>query len=166
MQNNSYNSVKKYFSQLVENHNEIRSFVGFFNRELQHKEASRYGLPSPYLALFGYEIGLDGGKPNTVAVRKIQFAVMASGVPADDFEAQYAAIDRAEQLALSVLSRIQFDNNDKEHLLYNTFVKDSVRILPVELSNTAYGVEVYFHLKNPQNLTLNPDLWADVEKRC
>ncbi|MBS9766518.1 MAG: hypothetical protein KGV44_03120 [Flavobacteriaceae bacterium] len=67
---------------------------------------------------------------------------------------------------MSVLARLQFDNNNREHLLYNTFMKESVRILPVELSNTAFGVEVHFNLKNPQKLTVNPNDWEDIDKVC
>ncbi len=166
MENNSYIKIKDYFRNLVDNHKQINAFSGYFNRDLQNQEASYDGIASPYLALFKYQLGLEGQKQNTVAVRKVAFAVMFNNVPADDFEAQYTAIDNAEQLALSVLARMQFDNNDKTHLLYNTFIKESVRILPVELSNTAFGVEVHFNLKNPQKLTVNIEDWEDIDKIC
>ncbi len=166
MENNSYIKIKHYFEDLVAHHRHINAFSGYFNRELQNQEASFDGLASPYLALFKYQLGLEGPKQNTVAVRKVAFAVMFNDVPADDFEAQYTAIDNAEQLSLTVLSRVQFDNNDKTHLLYNTFIKESVRIIPVELSNTAFGVEVHFSLKNPQRLTVNLEDWKDIDKLC
>lgn len=166
MQNNSYLKIKKYFEKLVKNHCGICSFSGYFNRDLQHQESTFDGISSPYLALFKYELGLEGPKQNTIAVRKVAFALMFNDIPADDFEAQYTAIDNAEQLALQVLARVQLDNNNKNHLLYNTFLKDSVRVLPVELSNTAFGVEVYFSLKNPQKLTVDPNEWKDIDKVC
>ncbi|CAA0156616.1 hypothetical protein [Tenacibaculum maritimum] len=166
MQNNSYLKVKNYFKNLVENHNGIKAFSGFFNRDLQNKMSDYDGIESPYLALFKYELGLEGPKQNTVAVRKLAFAVMFTKVDAEDYEKQYQAIDDAERIALSVLARVQFDNNKREHLLYNTFIKNSVRILPVELSNESFGVEIYFNLKNPQSLKLNPADWVDVDKIC
>lgn len=166
MQNNSYFKIKEYFKNIVENHTEIQAFSGYFNRDLQHQESSYDGINSPYLALFKYELGLEGPKQNTIAVRKVAFALMLNNIPADDFDAQYTAIDKAEQLALQVLARVQLDNNNKKHLLYNTFLKESVRILPVELSNTAFGVEVYFNLKNPQQLTVDVTKWNDIDKIC
>lgn len=166
MKNNSYKKIKDYFQYLVSQHTEINAFAGYFNRDLQHQISSRNGITSPYLALFRYELGLDGHKQNTVAVRKIGFAVMFENIPPDDFQRQYQAIDDAEALALSVLSRIQYDNHQKEHLLFNTFIKDSVQILPVELSNYSFGVEVYFDLKNPQNLKVNPQQWNDIHQIC
>lgn len=166
MQDNSYLKIKNYFKNLVENHKRINAFAGYFNRDLQHKLASYDGISSPYLALFKYELGLEGPKQNTVAVRKVAFAVMFNNVPTDDFEKQYETIDKAEQLALSVLARVQFDNNNTTHLLYNTFLKDSVRILPVELSNNSFGVEVFFNLKNKQSLTVDVNDWNDIDTVC
>lgn len=166
MQDNSYLKIKDYFKKIVTNHTQLQTFSGYFNRDLQNQLASYDGITSPYLALFKYELGLDGPKQNTVAVRKVAFAIMLDNVTPDDFEAQYNAIDKAEKLALSVLARMQMDNNDKNHLLYNTFLKDSVRILPVELSNSSFGVEVYFNLKNKQSLTVNVNDWNDVDGVC
>ena len=148
--NNSYLRMKQYFADLVKRHTKIQGFSGYFNRELHHQMAGASGIASPYLALFRYEIGLEGGKENTLAVRRLGFAVMLTGVPMDDFEAQYAAIDRAEQLALSVFARIRRDHYDTGHFLYHSLIKESIQILPIELSQQAFGVECFFSLKNPQ----------------
>lgn len=166
MQSNSYLKLKKYFENLVKNHVHIHTFCGYFNRELNVKLARYEGIPHPYLALFDYKLGLDGSKQNTVALRSFAFAIMLNGVDSDNFESQYQAIDTAERLALSVLARVQLDNNNKSHFLFNTFLKDKVRILPVELSNESFGVEVFLGLKNPQNLTVDPDDWLDLSSVC
>ncbi len=166
MKNNGYLKTKNYFQEIVAKNLKINEFVGYFTRDLHHKQASFKGLNSPYLALFKYELGLDGERQNTVAVRKVGFAVMRTKVSADDFEAQYAAIDECEKIALQVLARIRYDNNNREHFLYNSFLKDSVRVLPVELSSQSYGVEVFFNFKNPQSLEVVPDDWEDIDSVC
>lgn len=166
MKNNSYLKIKDYFETLVSKHKHINEFVGYFSRDLHSKSARRKGIASPYLALFKYEIGFDGPEQNTIAVRKLGFALMLNTVAPDDFNKQYEAIDTAEQLALSVLARIQLDNNNRKHFLYNSLIKDSIRILPVELSAQSFGVEVYFNLKNPQNLVVNTDDWEDIDRVC
>lgn len=166
MKKNSYLQTKKYFEKLVETHNHIAGFVGFSSRELHEKQGSYDGIPSPYLALYRYEVGLDGPEQNTIAVRKIAFALMRTDAPTDDFDAQYKIVDECENLALSILARIRYDNNNREHFLYDSLLKDSIRILPVELSSQSYGVEVYFNLKNPQPLIVNPDEWSDIDEVC
>ncbi len=163
---NSYIKMKEYFADLVEQHTSINEFIGYFSRELSQRDASRAGIASPYLALFKYEMGFEGQQMNSTAVRKLGFAVMFNNVSPDKYEDQYNAIDEAEQLALSVLARINFNNNDRNHFLYKSFIKDSVKILPVELSSRSFGVEVYFSLKNPQSLTLNPVDYEDVDTVC
>lgn len=166
MKTNSYLQSKNYFDELVQKHKKINEFIGFFNRELHEKQGSFDGIASPYLALFKYEAGLDGPEQNTIAVRKVAFALMRTDVATDDFDAQYQAVDECEKLALSVLARIRYDSNNRNHFLYNSFLKESVRILPVELSSQSYGVEVYFNLKNPQPLIVNPDEWSDIDEVC
>ncbi len=166
MKNNGYLEIKDYFQQIVAKNKKINEFVGYFTRDLHHKQAAFTGLPSPYLALFKYKLGLDGGPQNTVAVREVGFAVMRTDVADDDFEEQYKAIDECEQMALQILARIRYDNNNREHFLYNSFMKDSVRILPVELRSQSYGVEVFFSFKNPQKLVVAPDEWEDIDSVC
>ena len=100
------------------------------------------------------------------AVRNLSFAILLDA-PADDYEKQYEAIDKAEKLALKVASRMRFDANRPEHFLYGAFVKNSIEVRPVELDiSRLFGVEVSFQLKNIQSLKLDPDDWSDVDKVC
>jgi hypothetical protein len=164
--NNSYLEIKNYFENLVEQSNFLNEFVGFFEREWTAKRTKFVGIKTPVLALFRYELGLDSPNENALAVRKIAFAIMLKVEKPDDFSGQYSAIDTAEKLALKVLSRINFDSNTREHFLWNSFLKDSVVINPVELSGNDFGVEVFFHLKNKQPLKLDIDDWKDIESVC
>lgn len=82
----------------------------------------------------------------------------------DDFTGQTAAIDKAEEIALKVLSRISFDSNTIGSLIYNSFLKGSVEITPVELSANDFGVEVFFDLKSPQSLSIELQDWDDFTK--
>ncbi len=166
MKENSYIEVKNYFENLVEQSNFLNDFVGFFQREWANKTASVKGLKSPTLALFKYELGFDGPDQNTLAVRKIGFAIMFNRVKRDDLEAQYNAIHEAEKLAVKILARIRYDNFLSGHILYNSFLKDSVEITPVELSGSEFGVDVQFNLKNKQNLKIDEADWKDIDNIC
>lgn len=167
MEANSYKKMKDYFQELVEQSNFLNDFVGFFQREWANRTAAYTSeLASPNLTLFKYKLGFDGPEENTIAVRQIGFAIMFTKVAKDDFEAQYNAIDLAEQLAIKVMSRIKHDNNNEEHFLYNSLIKDSIEISPVELSASDFGVEVFFNLRNKQLLRVNPTDWKDIEKVC
>ena len=163
---NSYLAIKDYFHKLCEKSNHIQGFAGFFSRELKSLESSYKGIESPFLALFEYELGLEGPEMNTKAVRKLGFAIMYNQVAADDFEAQYSAIDKAEKIALKVIARMHYDNNTKGHLLYNSLMKDSVEIRPVELSSSDFGVEVTLSLKNSQALEIKECDWKDIKTAC
>ncbi len=153
--NNSYSTMKGYLKQVVSEHPHIKGFVGYSSSELHKKQNDFDGIASPFLAMFKYELGLDGEKLNTIGVRKFGFAVMRSDVPTDDFEAQYEAVDECEALALSVLARINYDNNNPKHFLHNSFLKNTAKIKPVELSANSFGVECYFSLRNKQYLGLD-----------
>lgn len=166
MKENSYIAVKNYFENLSNKAKFLNDFVGFFQREWANRTASVKGLKTPALALFKYELGFEGPDQNTVAVRKIGFAVMFNNIKPDDLEGQYIAIHDAEQLALKVLSRIRYDSNTPNHALFNSFLKDSVEINPVELSGGEVGVDVLFNFKNKQKLTVNPDDWEDINNVC
>ncbi len=166
MKENSYLEVKRYFEYLVEKSTFLSDFVGYFQREWANRTGSKAGLKSPYLALFRYELGFDGPDQNTVAVRKIGFSIMYNNVKNDDLDAQYNAIHDAEALALKVIARIRFDSNNQEHFLFNSFLKDSVEINPVELSAAEFGVEVFFNLKNKQLLKVDPSDWNDIDTVC
>lgn len=167
MDNNGYLKLKNYFQNLTAQANFLNGFAGFFSRELATQLTSRKDpLQAPYLALFKYQLGLEGDEMKTMGIRKLGFAVMINDVPKDDYELQYAAIDRAEQLALKVLARVKYDNNLKTHFLWNSLQKDSINIEPVELSRSDFGVEVTFDLKNSQTLTLDPADWKDITNIC
>lgn len=166
MKETSYLQIKNYFGNIVDQAKFLNDFVGFFQREWANRTASVKGLKSPTLALFKYELGFDGPDQNTVAVRKIGFAIMFNNIKPDDLEAQYIAIDGAEQLAKKVLSRIRHDSNTPENPLFNSFLKDSVEINPVELSGGEVGVDVLFNLKNKQILKVDPDDWNDNLNVC
>lgn len=166
MEVSSYKIVKDYFENLVEQSNFLNDFVGFFQREWANRNAAFIGLNSPNLTLFKYKLGYDGPEENTIAVRQIGFAIMFNNIKVDDYEAQYNAIDLAEKMAEKVLSRIKFDNHKEGHFLYNSFIKDSVEISPVELSASDFGVEVFFNLQNKQLLKVDPSDWKDIEKVC
>lgn len=168
MHTNSYLQIKDYFRDLVENSEFIQDFVGFFSREYKSREASYYkkGLKSPTLALFRYELGFDGDGVNAVAVRKIGFIIIFNDVKNDDYDEQYKAIHEAENLALKVIARIRWDNTQKEHFLYNSFLQDSVEIHPLELNLNNFGVEVFFNLKNKQSLIVDANDWKDIDGIC
>lgn len=163
---NSYLKVKNYFDNLVTQSNFLEEFVGFFEREWTTKKTRFTGIKTPTLALFRYELGFDSPNENAMAVRKIGFAIMLKVAKPDDFEAQYNAIDTAEKLAIKVLSRINYDSNTQSHFLWNSFLKDSVVINPVELSGNDFGVEVFFNFKNKQPLKIELNDWKDIDKIC
>ena len=166
MKENSYLQTKNYFENLADQSNFLNDFVGFFQREWATATASVKGLQSPILALFKYENGFEGPDHNTIAVRKIGFAIMFNDVAADDYDAQYNAISEAERLSGKVLARLRYDNYQQDHFLYNSFLKETVEISPVELSGNEFGVEVLFSLKNKQSLVLIPDDWKDIDQVC
>lgn len=166
MKANSYIETKKYFENLVEKSNFLNDFTGFFQREWALKKASVKGLQEPVLSLWKYELGFDGPGENSLAVRKIGFAIMYNTIKLDDLDDQYNAIHDAEQLAIKTLSRIKWDSSQQSHFLHNSFIKDSVEITPVELSGNEFGVDVTFNLKNKQILSVSPEDWKDIDNVC
>lgn len=167
MRGTSYLELKNYFNQIVEKSEFLEDFIGYFSRELRNKKQSSRGIQFPCLALFNYNFGIEGEQMATSsAVRNLSFAILLDA-PADDYEKQYEAIDKAEKLALKVASRMRFDANRPEHFLYGAFVKNGVEVRPVELDvSRLFGVEVSFQLKNIQSLKLDADDWSDVDKVC
>lgn len=166
MKENSYLQIKDYFENLQKQSTFINDFVGFFQREWAGRTASVKGLQSPTLALFKYDLGFEGPEQNTIAVRKIGFAVMYNNVKAGDLDAQYTAIHDAEQLAIKILSRIRLDNYQQDHFLYNSLIKESIEINPVELSGNEFGVDVTLSFKNKQVLKVDSADWKDIENVC
>lgn len=124
------------------------------------------GIQSPFLTLFDYRLMVNTHKQNSTSVRRVQFGIAKNKIDTGDFDAQYTAINECEELALQVLSRIKYDNYQREHFLYNSYPENPVTILPVELSNEAFGVEVILDLKNPESLKLKPEHWKDIDKIC
>jgi hypothetical protein len=167
MEHNGYLKMKKYFENLVNNSKFLNGFAGFFARELLNKLASKKEpLQAPYLALFRYNLGLDGQEQNTQAVRKLGFSIILHNIKPDNYEAQYEAIDLAESLALKVLARIFFDNKKTDHFLWNSIIKESIQIVPLDHEKIGFGVEVMFNLKNKQSMKLDPEDWKDVASVC
>lgn len=163
--NNSYLKLKNYFKDLVEKSIHVKSFVGYFQRELAQKDGGDE-LDSPYLAIYGYGNTLSGPEQNTISVRKLSFAVMYKGIPDDDLELQYKAVDDAEEIINIFLARIRMDSNDPEHFLYNAWNKEGTEISPVELSISAFGSEVSLEFKNNQFLKMHPEDWNDNPPTC
>lgn len=163
---NSYNKLYLYFKQIAEKSNLIKGFAGYFERDLSNQEQSYKGISSPYLALWNYEKGYEGENSNTIAIISVGYVILRNDIPIDDIEAQYQAIDSCEQIAKSVNSRLWFDNNDRNHLLYNAFIKEKTRIIPIDMEGVGFGVQVEVFFKNPENLKLNPDDWSDVDSIC
>lgn len=161
-----YLTLKNYFENLATQATFLNGFAGFFNRELISKINEYDSLRSPYLALFKYNINLQGSEQNTQALRQLGFAISFNNISAGDYDAQYAAIDMAEKLAIKVLARIKYDNNIRSSFLWNSLVKESVQIIPFELESGDFGAEVLFSLKNPQALVLEPDDWDDITSVC
>lgn len=160
-QSNSYLKLKDYFENIVDQSTFINSFAGYFQKELKNKE-SNDELTEPYLAIFDYSVGLSGPDQNTIAVRKISFAIIFNNIPEDDFELQYKAIDDAEEMALQVLARIRNDSGNDEHFLFNSFIKDSVTIEPIELNAKSYGSVAYLEIKTNKSLNLDVERWSDL----
>lgn len=159
--------MKNYFENLTNKSKFLNGFAGFFARELLNKLGSKKEpLQAPYLALFRYNLGLEGQEQNTQAVRKLGFSIILHNIKPDNYEAQYEAVDRAETLALKVLARIIFDNKKNDHFLWNSVIKDSVQIIPLDIEKIGFGVEVTFNLKNWQSMKLDPADWEDVESVC
>lgn len=166
MKENSYIEIKNYFENLVNQSNFLESFTGFFAREWAEKTNTSTGLQEPVLSLWKYELGFDGPGEKALAVRKVGFAIIYNSIKPDELDAQYQAIDDAEKLAIKVLSRINLDNYKQNHLLYNSFIKDSVVIAPLELSGNEFGVDVTFNLKNKQLLIVSEEDWKDLGSIC
>lgn len=162
-----YIKLKNYFQNIAEKHKAIKDFSGYFAREIQQKMGSYAGIGSPFLTIFNYELGLDGGEMNTIGTRKLTFSVLFHNPAFDNFEAQQEAIDHAEQIALQILARIKKDHNTKTHFLYGSFEKDMTKIYPVEDPNIqVYGVDVVVHFRNKQPLVVDSDDWEDGIRNC
>lgn len=163
----SYLMMKDYFAHLVEQSKFLNDFVGYFSRELHNKQSSFRGIHYPCLALFGYNIDVEGGEIQSSAIRNMNFGILIGNISAGNYEKQYETIDQAERLAIKTISRMRYDSNNPEHFLYGALIKNSVEIRPIELEGDGlFGVEVSFKLKNIQSFKLNKDDWKDIDKVC
>lgn len=162
-----YLKLKKYFQHLAQKHKQIKESVGYFSREILEKSSSYNGIASPFLAIYDYELGLDGGELNTIGTRKITFSIIFADAPHDDFEGQQQKIDQAEQIAMQILARIRWNSNDRKHFLYGAFQKDMTKIYPIEEPQAhLYGVDVVVHFRSPESLSVNPNDWEDAFLTC
>ena len=156
-----YLQLKKYFSDLADQNIHIKDKVGYFSREIAEKERSFNGIASPFLAIYDYELGLDGGELNTMGRRKITFSIIYANAPHDNSEAQQELISKAEAIALQCLARIRWDNHQKGHFLFNSFEKDLTKIYPVEDPQAHFfGVDVEVHFKTPTPLEVKQEDWT------
>lgn len=158
--------VQHYLRDLVSQSNFLKSFTGIFSREYFNLQGSYEGLPSPGLAMFRYELGHESSGQNTLAVRRIGFSIFFNNVAPDDFAAQYEAIAEAERLANKVLARIRLDSSRQQHPMFNAYLPQTPQILPFELKASSFGVDVFLSLRNPQNLSVDPADWQDIEQIC
>uniref|UniRef100_UPI0039A7059D hypothetical protein n=1 Tax=Ornithobacterium rhinotracheale TaxID=28251 RepID=UPI0039A7059D len=165
-QENSYLRLYNYFKAIAEANVHINGFAGYFQRDLSNKLESYEGLSSPYLALWDYEKEYQGDDRNTVAVISLGYVILKSDVPPDDIEAQYAAIDECEKIAKSVNARLRYDNHDKSHFLFGSFLKEQTKIQPIDTEDLGFGVQVEVFFKNPEHLALKPEDWADIDMVC
>lgn len=162
-----YEQLKNYFQFLAEKNKQIKDSVGYFSREIIEKSSSFSGIASPFLAVYNYEVGLEGGQLNTIGSRKIVFSIIYADTPHDDFNAQQYAIDQAEQIAFQLLARIRWDNSDPKHFLYGAFQKEMTKIFTIEEPQANfYGVEVELYFHTPQSLKVDPNHWEDTFLTC
>lgn len=167
MEGNGYLKMKNYFEDLVDQSNFLNGFAGFFARELFNKLGSRKEpLKAPYLALFKYTLGLDGNEQSTQAIRKLGFSIIIHDIKPDDFEAEYAAVDLGETLALKVIARMIYDSKTPKHFLWNSVLKESIQIVPIDIEKIGFGVEVSFNVKNNQSMKIDLLDWKDVDSVC
>lgn len=164
-ENNSYLKMKDYMKDLVSKSTLVKSFAGYFRRELLAK-IDRDDFESPYLALFDYELGFSGPEQNTISTRKIGFAVIFRNVPDDDLELQYQRIDDAEQIILQFMARMKIESADESHFLYKSFKKEGAIITPVELEDGGFGSEVQLEFNNNQSLKAKAEAWTDNFLSC
>jgi len=164
-QDNSYLKMKDYFEDLVSKSTLVKSFAGYFRRELLSK-IEKESFESPYLALFDYELSFSGPEQNTISVRKIGFAVIYANVPDDDLELQYQRIDDAEQIIKEFMARMKIESANEEHFLYKAFKKEGAVITPVELEDNGFGSEVSLEFNNSQSLKAHAEAWTDDFLKC
>jgi hypothetical protein len=97
------------------------------------------------------------------------FTILYTGVKADDFPGQRAAINNSEEIGLEVLSRINVQSKMPNHgWLYNNFDKNTATFDEViaEGEDGFYGMEFHFELKTLEPLVVDPNKWSDGVLFC
>ncbi|UOX35323.1 hypothetical protein LXD69_07330 [Flavobacterium sediminilitoris] len=165
----SYTKVDDYFKSLANKHLDINDYIGTSTTELDSRMSSVDGIASPFLCLFNYQGKLSGNMQRTFNDRTLSFSICFTGIEAEDFPAQKAAINAAEVIGLEILSRINVESkNPAIGWLYDNFQKDTVHYSEIELDKAEgfFGMEFHFDLKNSEPLVVTPDKWSDGDQFC
>lgn len=159
--------ISTYFAYLVSVTPHIKNFVGTSERELLSMLNKTNRKDDPFLVLFGYEGKLDGNNQRTIGTRTVSFSILFRVTDADNFADQYEKINRAEDLGLQVLARINQDSQPKGGVdwLKGAFRKDSVRFSEVsyQTANGLFGCEFHFDLEAANPLIADSDFWTDKD---
>ena len=164
----TYDKLLTYFRELAINNVYIDNFIGFSEDELALKGSTKKGLKGYTLALFQYVGNLSGNKQRTIGHRNVGFAIVKPVMQPQNYKEQYKVIAEAERIGLTVIARLEHDNKQPEHWLYNNFNKDSVRFNELKASeaDNFYGMEFYFKLNSWEPLTIDPADWEDIKSVC
>lgn len=165
----SFQKVDDFFKNLSDKHVDIKDYCGTSVEEFANKIATVEGVKSPILVFFDYYGKLEGGEQRTFNNRKLAFSVLYTGIKADDYPGQRAAITNAEEIGLEVLSRINIQSKMPDiGWLYKNFDKNTVTMDEVisEGQDGFYGMEFHFELKTLEPLTVTPAKWSDGNIFC
>lgn len=165
----SFKKVDDYFKELATKHVDIQDYCSTSVQELADKIGSVDGVKSPMLVFFDYYCKLSGKEQRTFNNRSLAFSILFKGVKSDDYPAQREAFDKAEEIGLEVLSRINIQSKMPDiGWLYNNFEKESATYeeTSAEGADGFYGMEFHFDLKTLQPLVVNPDKWSDGQLFC
>jgi hypothetical protein len=165
----SYQKVDDYFKDLAKKHVDIKDYCGSSAEELASKITSVAGFKTPLLVFYDYSGKLEGNKQRTFNNRSLAFSILYTGVKADDFPGQRAAINNSEEIGLEVLSRINVQSKMPNHgWLYNNFDKNTATFDEViaEGEDGFYGMEFHFELKTLEPLVVDPNKWSDGVLFC
>ena len=145
MKENSYLQIKNYFENLVQQSKFLNDFVGFFSREWAEKKNTVKGLQEPVLSLWKYELGFDGPENNTIAVRKIGFAIMYNEVKPDEWVKLLKVLINAKVMVYSVQ-----DSADAT-LIFELQNDRGKRLTDLEALKSYLMHLIYLHAKNPND---------------
>lgn len=157
----NYEILTAYLKNLANQHKLINDFTGFTFKEFKSKAAGP-GLKYPALVLDGYKGKLQGTTQRTFNQREITFSIVIKC--SDNFLEIEKAQAMAEQIGLSIFSRINYDSlNLKNHWLYKNFDQDSVVYDEIDFDNKdgVTGLKFGFDLKTKQPFSMNKFNWID-----